>query len=85
VRGHQKAKSDLDYNKQISILADSLTRKARKVQTQQRYHKFPTNSVDLAIPDNYITGCYQFHTLAIYHSVLLKNIFVQNAIGQKMW
>jgi transposase len=72
VRGHQeakKAKSDLDHDEQMNILADSLTRKARKLQPQQSYHKVSTTSVDLEIHKHYITGHYPYHMLAAYHSI----------------
>jgi hypothetical protein len=61
VREHQemkKTKCDLDHNEQMNVKADKLTKKARSLELQTIYHRFPCIRADLAISTEYITGHY---------------------------
>jgi hypothetical protein len=93
IRGHQelrKSKFDMDHNGQMRIKADELTKKARKNPPLQCYHKFPANTVELAIPDNSVTGHFPQQTTESYHNINLTSYLSEkhnwsNKVMEEVW
>jgi hypothetical protein len=80
VRSHQelkKAKSELSHPELMNILADELTRSARKIKRKTTYISLPKNPIDFTINNVTINSKYSLRSKKAYHSIPLREFFQQ--------
>jgi hypothetical protein len=78
VRSYQelkKVKSDLSYIELLNVMADSLTKSARKLKRKAIYTSLPQNPVDFTINDTTINSKYSLRSKKSYHSIYLRAYF----------
>jgi ribonuclease HI len=78
VRSHQelkKVKSALNHSEVLNIMADELTRSARKIKRVGKYTSLPQNPIDLTINNIIINSKYSLRSKKAYHSTHLRTYF----------
>jgi ribonuclease HI len=75
VRSHQelrKLKSELSHVEFLNVLADSLTKTARKLKRKTSYNSLPDNHIDLTINHKTINSYYATSSKKAFHSMKLR-------------
>jgi hypothetical protein len=75
VRSHQelrKLKSELSHVEFLNVLADSLTKEARKLKRKNIYNSLPNNPIDFTINNKTINSYYALRSKKAYHSIRLR-------------
>ena len=78
VRGHQelkKLRSELSHAELMNVLADDLSRKARKLKQEPMYTTLPQNNLDLILNGDVINSKYSIRTKVAYHSIPLRKYY----------
>jgi hypothetical protein len=76
VRSHQelkKAKSILSHAESMNIMADKLTKTARKYRQKRTYTSLPQNPIDFTINKSTINSKYALRSKKAYHSISLRS------------
>jgi hypothetical protein len=84
VRSHQelcKLKSELSHVESLNVLADSLTKAARKLKRKTTYISLPNNPIDLTINNKTINSYYTRRSKKAFHSIKLRD----HLKGKHLW
>jgi hypothetical protein len=76
VRSHQelkKVRSDLSHIELLNIMADNLTKAARKTKRVAKYTSLPQNPIDFTINNITINSKYSIRSKKAYHSTYLRD------------
>jgi hypothetical protein len=81
VPSHQdlhKTKHELSHAETLNILADSLTKEARKYPKIIKYHSLPQNPIVFKTNDNMINSKYALRSRKAYHSIAFRKYLQDN-------
>jgi hypothetical protein len=84
VRSHQelrKLKSELSHVEFLNVLADSLTKAARKLKRKSTYNSLLNNPIDLTINNKTINSYYARRSKKAFHSIKLRTFLK----GKHLW
>jgi ribonuclease HI len=93
VRSHQelkKVKTELSHIETMNIMADTLTKQARKLKRKATYTSLPKNPIDFTINDIIINSKYSLRSKKAYHSINLRAYLQEkhawsNQIIESIW
>jgi ribonuclease HI len=78
VRSHQelqKLKSALSHSELLNVMADGLTKSARKIKRKAHYTSLPRNPIDFTINNITVNSKYSLRSKKSYHSIHLREYF----------
>jgi ribonuclease HI len=86
----KKLKSDLSHIELLNIMADKLTKSARKLKRKGKYTSLPQNPIDFTINNITINSKYSLRSKKAYHSIYLREYYKQeylwpNNIIDSIW